>query len=104
MAGQACTLSCQGGFVDCDLALLLQAPHLKEMLAATDTCPCTKPVIIMPDFKVEPVCLALSLLEEAAGKEVTLEYEGLLPAGPVLTVLGVIFTCGSNEIQVLGSV
>ena len=32
----------------------------------------------VPDF-------ALSLLEQAAGKEVTLEYEGLLPASPILT-------------------
>jgi hypothetical protein len=78
--------------VECDQRLLLhQAPHLKEMFDATDTCPYTKRVIMLPDFKVELVGIALSLLEEAAGKEVMLDYEGLLPAGPVLTVLNVAF-------------
>ena len=38
-----------------------------------------------------PVCLALNLLVEAAGKEVTLEYEGLLAASDVLSVLGIAY-------------
>jgi hypothetical protein len=103
--GQACTLSYQGGSVDCDQGMLEHySPQLKEMLSADETCPCRKSVIILANFTVEPVCLALNLLEEAAGKEVILEYECLLPAGPVLSVLGINFTLGSNDIQVLASV
>ena len=86
--GSRCTLSCKGGFIDCDQRLLLQAPHLKvqpiclainllnyEMLGDT----CEKAVIILPDFRVQTICLAINLLD----------YECLLPAGPVLAVLGI---------------
>jgi hypothetical protein len=86
VAVPACTLSCHCGSVDCHLDLL-----------------CTKAVVILPDFTVESVILALNLLVEAAGKEVMQDYECLLPAGPVLTVLGISFTIGSNDIQVLAS-
>jgi hypothetical protein len=90
--GQACTLSCQGGSVDCDLGMLEHySLYLKEMLIADQTCPCHKSVISLPDFMVEPVILAVNLLAGAAGNMVTLDYEGLLAASDVLTVLGIPF-------------
>ena len=42
----------------------------------------------------------LDLVQEAAGRD----YECLLPAGPVLHMLGINFTCSTNNIQVLASV
>ena len=70
--GSRCTLSCKGGFIDCDQRLLLQPPHLKvqpiclainlldyEMLGDT----CEKAVIILPDFRVQTICLAINLLD-----------------------------------------
>ena len=55
---------------------------VKKMLSADQTCPCRKSVVILPDFIVEPLCLALNLLE------VMLDYEGLLAASDVFSVLG----------------
>ena len=97
-AVQACTLSCKGGIVDCDQGLLLHyAPHLRDLLS-TDACLCTNPVLILPDFMVKVVRLAVNLMVKAAGKEVMLEYQSLQPAGPVFLVLGINFTCG-YEVQ-----
>jgi hypothetical protein len=102
MAVPACTLSCQGGSVDCDLGLLVHhAPHLMDILGATETCPCRKSVIVLPDFMVEPVVLAVNLLVGAAGNMVTLDYEGLLAASDVFSVLGVPFNI---DIEVLVSI
>ncbi len=75
MAVLSCTMPGQGSSVDCGQDLLVHyAPHLLEMLSDTSTCLCSKTVVILPDFRVEAVSLAHSLLEDAAGKEVMLDY------------------------------
>ena len=75
MAVLSCTMPGQGSSVDCGQDLLVHyAPHLLEMLSDTSTCLCSKAVVILPDFRVEAVSLAHSLLEDAAGKEVMLDY------------------------------
>jgi hypothetical protein len=92
-------LSCRGGFVECDRGLLQHhSPFLKELMAA-ESCVCSKPIIIIPDISAETVCLALNLLV-GSGKEVSLDYESLLPTAPVLSMFDITFTYGFSEIQV----
>jgi hypothetical protein len=88
-----CVLSCRGGLVECDQGLLIHhSTFLKELLGA-ETCVCSRPVIILPDITVEATLLALNLLA-GSGKDVSLEYESLMPAAPVLSMLAVTFVYG----------
>jgi hypothetical protein len=73
----------------------------KEMLSVDQTCPCRKSVVILSDFLVKPVILAVKLLVGAAGYMVTLDYKDLLAASDVFSVLGIFF---HKDIKVLISV
>jgi hypothetical protein len=87
---QACIVSCHDGAVESDLALLVHhSPGLEEMFRDV-TCHCTKPVLLLPDQSVDTVSLALSLLLGATDV-VRIEYESLLPAIPVFTLLGITY-------------
>jgi hypothetical protein len=96
MPVQACIVSCCDGAVECALGLLVHhSPSLAEMFGSV-TCLCTKAALLLPDQSVDTVALALRLLQGASGG-VTIEFESLLPAMPVLTLLGV--TC-SYDVKV----